>query len=169
LSVVFSAGGELAAQESDSLSWKTTRLFKSLEQASANPDSVFRLDLSNLKTRKFPPEVFQYKNLRYLNMSRNKIKEIPKEIARLIHLEVLVLNRNIIEVIPPELAALSNLVVLELWDNEISFFPDEMKNLKNLRKLELRGILFTPEEQNRILSLMPEECRVYMSPPCNCQ
>jgi Leucine-rich repeat (LRR) protein len=157
------------AQEADSVSWKTTRLYKSLAQASANPDSVFRLDLSKQKTRKFPPEVSQFKNLHYLNLARNKIKEIPKEITLLTKLEVLVLNRNLIEVLPPELGSLSNLVTLELWDNEITVFPDEMKNLKNLRKLELRGILFTPEEQNRILSLMPEECRVYMSPPCNCQ
>ena len=175
----------------DSVSLLNQRVYKNLTVALQNPDSVFILDLSKKKLKEFPADIFKLKNLQVLNLSRNEIKELPAEISTLANLQklnlsnndlkslpasmgdlsnltFLGLNRNVIESLPPEMGKLKNLEVLEMWDNELSEIPDELKGMYNLREWELRGILFTDEEQNRIRSLLPD-ARIYLSPSCNCK
>jgi Leucine-rich repeat (LRR) protein len=166
------------------------RVYKTLEGALQNPDSVYRLDLRYKKLKELPPEIQKLTQLRELNISKNKLRDlppwigslknlevldvssnklsaVPAEIGQLEKLVVLRLNRNLIETLPPETGNLMNLQVLEMWDNELISVPFEMKKLVNLKVFELRGILFNEQEQQQIRELLPETT-IYFSPSCNC-
>jgi hypothetical protein len=78
------------------------------------------------------------------------------------------LNRNVIESLPASIGEMDSLQVLELWDNEIGTLPEEIRNLKHLKVLELRGILFSDEQQKHFQELLPHT-RIYMSPSCDCK
>jgi Leucine-rich repeat (LRR) protein len=170
---------------------KQAKTFFNLEEARSQPDSVLKLSLRGKKLKEIPPEVFTFPNLQVLNLSKNNIKEIPSDISKLkalqeldlsnnkltnlpaqigelSNLSKLKLNRNEITSLPAEISALINLEVLEMWDNELDTVPDEIKNLAHLKVFELRGILFSDEEQTRIHSLLPET-KIYFSPSCNCK
>ena len=175
----------------DSITLSQQRVYKSLSVALQNPDSVFILDLSKKKLKQIPTEVSGFKNLQVLNLSRNKIMEVSGEIGSLAHLQqlnlsynkikqlpaeignlsnlvYLGLNRNLIETLPPEMGKLKALEVLEMWDNELGLVPEELRGMNSLRIWELRGILFSEEEQNSIHQLLPD-ARIYFSPSCNCK
>jgi Leucine-rich repeat (LRR) protein len=175
----------------DSLLLRQQKTFKSIAAASVQPDSVFKLDLSKQKHKEVPQEIRNFKNLQVLKLSRNKLKEIPEWIGELKKLQVLDLsynkikllpdsisnctdlvylglNRNVIETLPHTIGRLEFLEVIELWDNEIIALPGEIKQLHNLKTLELRGILFSQEEQEQIYNLLPET-NVFFSPSCNCK
>ena len=107
-------------------------------------------------------------NLQRLKANNNKLVEIPATIGKLSLLQKLELNRNVIEKLPEEIGKLNNLEELSLWDNELSDIPDEIKNLGSLKVLELRGILFTDEQQRRIHELLPYT-KLFFSPSCNCK
>lgn len=169
----------------------TNYVYKSLSVALQNPEQVYKLDLSKRKLKEIPADVFKLTRLRELNLSRNSIATIPPEISNLTALQrlnlanndidtlpdeignlqqlvYLGLNRNVIAELPPAIGNLQNLEVLELWDNEISIVPDELSKLTRLQTVELRGILFSDEEQARIRALVPN-ATVYFSPSCNCK
>ena len=188
---IFAMQSLIAQALLDSVTLLQQRVYKNLNIALQNPDSVFILDLSKKKLKEVPHDVFRLKNLQILNLSRNDIKDLPSEISILSNLQklnlsnnnlkrlppnigdlsnliFLSLNRNLIESLPPEIGKLKNLEVLEMWDNELSTIPDEVKGMYNLHEWELRGILFTEEEQHRIHSLLPD-ARIYFSPSCNCK
>lgn len=175
----------------DDDSLKNQKVFISLTEALQNPDSVFRLDLSKQKLTEIPSQVFQLKNLRELKANKNKISvipeainnlsllqtlslennrltKIPHQIGALKNLKYLNLNRNLIEAIPPEIGELFNLEYLELWDNEISEIADDIRFCGSLKTLELRGILFSDEQQKHIHDILPYT-KVYFSPSCNCK
>jgi len=175
----------------DSLALRNQKIFKSLAVASVTPDSVFILDMSKQKLKEVPEEIRKFKNLQILNLSRNRLREVPVWIGELKNLqridisnnklEVLTdsigscgnliylgLNRNILETLPRTIGRLEFLEVIELWDNEIISLPDEIKHLHNLKTLELRGILFSQEEQDQIHNLLPDT-DVFFSPSCNCK
>jgi len=182
----------VAAQDfSGEEAWMSTPVYRSLEEALQHPDSVYKLDLHRKRYTSFPKDILRLPNLRILNLSRNRIAVIPPEIAELKKLNeldlshnkltqvppalgsltqliVLNLNRNKITSLPPEMGDLVNLQTLEMWDNELDTVPDEFSNLKKLRKLELRGILFSDAQQERIRSLLPQ-ARIYFSPSCACK
>lgn len=167
------------------------KTFFSLSEALAQPDSVIKLNLRGKKLKEFPVEIFSFSNLQVLNLSRNKIKEIPAEIIKLKnlqeldmsnnditqlptqigqlkHLAKLKLNKNEITALPAEIGSLLNLEELEMWDNELDTIPDEIRNLMRLKVFELRGILFSDEQQRRIQDLLPQT-KIYFSPSCACK
>ncbi|MFM7217448.1 MAG: leucine-rich repeat domain-containing protein [Bacteroidota bacterium] len=167
-------------------------VYKTLEEALPAPQDVQILSLKNRRLTEVPKEVFDFPNLKELDLSRNKISVLPAEIGRLTGLQsldlsnnqldslpseignltslvYLGLNRNRIQYLPESIGELSSLEVFELWDNELEEVPDEIGKLQNLRLLELRGILFTQEEQTRIDQLVVKSAKVYMSPSCNCK
>ncbi|MCC6383702.1 MAG: leucine-rich repeat domain-containing protein [Bacteroidia bacterium] len=166
-------------------------VYKSLAEALAKPDSVYRLSLKGKKLKTFPTEVFQFKNLNSLDLSRNKLKEIPdsldqftslvelnlgynqltslpESVGSIKNLAVLKLYRNKITYLPAEMGKLIYLEELELWDNEIDVFPEEMHNCKLLKKIDLRGILMSDEKQHAIQALFPN-ARINFSPSCSCK
>jgi Leucine-rich repeat (LRR) protein len=190
VSMFFSASGQ-ETEPAENYIRPEKKVYKSLQAALQQPDSVFILELKGKKLKEFPEDIFklphlvvldlsknkirnipsrihELRNLEELDLSSNKISVIPVEVTQLTSLKKLSLNRNIIEFLPPETGKLTQLQYLELWDNEINDLPDEIKELKNLKILELRGILFSEEQQQRFLELLPN-AKVYMSPSCNCK
>nr|MBK9650531.1 leucine-rich repeat domain-containing protein [Bacteroidota bacterium] len=175
----------------DSLLIATARVYRNLSEALQNKDSVYILDLSKQKFATIPADVFLLTNLRILKMEKCKLQSINSEIEKLTllhelnlannkivvitpkigtlkNLKVLNLNRNLIEEIPIEIGNLRNLRELYMWDNELSIFPNELKQLSALKIFELRGILIDETDQQRIKALLPD-CKVMMSPSCNCK
>ncbi|MFN5347008.1 MAG: leucine-rich repeat domain-containing protein [Bacteroidota bacterium] len=174
----------------DSLTLSQQKVYKDLDFALNNADSVFALDLSKKKLKVVPDDIKKLPNLQWLKLEKNNLKDIPPWIGDLVNLQYLDLsnndlielpssigklenvyylglNRNLIENLPHEMGQMKNLQVLEMWDNELEAIPEEMKNLHNLQVLELRGILFSNDEQMQIESLLPDT-KVMFSPSCNC-
>lgn len=192
----FLFSGNLSAQSEtetpqNSVYPDTNRVYRSLREANLFPEYVFFLDLSRKRLDSIPAEIFQFVNLRELNLSRNKIESLPEDISKLkklekldlsnnnlaslpneisalVELKFLGLNRNVIDTLPPGIGGLRSLERLELWDNELRDVPDEISELKNLKVLELRGILFSDEQQARIDELVVKSAKIFMSPSCNC-
>jgi Leucine-rich repeat (LRR) protein len=175
----------------DSLTLDTLYAYTSIEEALKNPDKVIKLELRKKKLKTFPKEIFQFKNLQYLDLSKNDIKEIPSEIASLKNLQYFSISKNSLESLPVELGELSNvyyfnanqneltaipyqmgklskLQYMDLWSNNIESFPNELKDLKSLKVLDLRVILIPDAEQDRIQAMLPK-AKVYFSPFCKCQ
>lgn len=175
----------------DDDSVKAQKIYYSLSEALQNPDSVYRLDLSKQKLSEIPAGVFELKNLIQLKANKNRITEIPAEIeklrllqeisfnnnkirrippqiGKLKNLRYIHMNRNLIEEVPDEIGQLFNLEELHLWDNEIGVISDDIRFCSSLRMLELRGILFSSEQQKHVIELLPYT-KVFFSPSCNCK
>lgn len=175
----------------DSLTLDTVHAFTSLEEALKNPDKVYKLILRKKKLKEFPREIFQFKNLQYLDLSKNNIKEIPAEIAELTNLQYFNISKNALETIPPQIGELTQLYYLnanqnelftlppqigklsklkymDLWSNNIEKFPAEMRYLSSLKMLDLRVILIPDSEQERIQQMLPKT-KIFFSPYCKCQ
>lgn len=164
--------------------------YESLEEALAAPkDSVYSLKLKS-RLKKIPPEVFEFKNLQWLDLSKNRLKEIPPEIGLLKNLKKLILEKNKIESLPPEIGQLEDLRELIINRNELETLPDEIGNLKKLRyidmwsnnitglpptmdqmyalqEVDLRVIVFTEQEQENIKAVL-QNVTLKMDEHCNC-
>lgn len=148
------------------------KLFKGLDEAlQVSADSVYRLDLSKSKLTALPSEVFQFKNLRELDLSKNKLTDVkgisaltdlrilnltknklsnfPEEICSLSDMRNLFLGKNNIEIIPSCIQNLQSLIVLDLWYNPIDDLPEELITLRNLRSLDLSGLNFSQSFQKK--------------------
>ncbi len=166
------------------------KVFTSMSQALMQPDSVFRLKLRRKGYKQIPAEVFNFKNLRELDLIGNKIERIPNEISSLQQLEILRLGSNQIEVIgkeivglsklryldlgknkiqalPFEIGELSNLEFLQIWGNDITLLPESIQNLNKLKYLDMRAILLTDSEREDVLEQLPQT-EIFISPGCNC-
>jgi Leucine-rich repeat (LRR) protein len=175
----------------DSLTLDTLTAITSISDAMKDPDKVIKLELRKKRLKTFPKEIFQFKNLQYLDLSKNNIVEIPASISELKNLQVLILSKNEIETLPkeigslkmlqifnvnqndltslpPEIGDLTNLKNMDLWSNNVDKFPTEIRNLKNLLVLDLRVILIPDAEQDRLQALLPKT-KIYFSPYCKCQ
>ena len=166
------------------------KVFTNLSQALMQPDSVLRVKLRRKGFKEIPAEVFNFKNLKELDLIGNKIKRIPSEISNLPHLEILRLGNNEIEVIgkeisslnklryldlgknniqalPFEIGELSSLEFLQIWGNDITLLPESIQNLSKLKYLDMRAILLTDSEREDVLEQLPQT-EVLISPGCNC-
>lgn len=108
-----------------------------------------------------PPELFQLKSLRILNLKYNLFTELPNDIANLINLNELLLRGNNLVRIPdcieelpnlnilnlgkcgmktlnPKIGKLRALKILDLAANDLSELPDAFASLLNLEKLKLQ-------------------------------
>ena len=175
----------------DSLTLDTMTAYTDLQTALKNPEKVVKLELRKQKFKTFPPEIWQFPNLQYLDLSKNQITEVPDSISKLKNLQVLHLSRNKIEFLPREIGDLTNLMILDinqneltsippqigklkklkyldLWSNNISIFPEELKEISgNLMVLDLRVILINSTTQEHIRQMLPTTT-IYFSPPCKC-
>lgn len=182
--------GNSFAQSADSYLADTSAIFTSIEQASLNPDAVYKLRLRKLPSNEIPEVVFTFKNLVWLDVSKNKLTEIPVSIGKLVHLEYfsasknrlksvpytmgllknlksLILNQNEIETLPKEIGNLENLEYLDLWSNEIDQFPASMSALKKLAVVDMRVINVNEPEQKSLQKLLPK-AEIIFSQGCNC-
>tara|TARA_B110000438_G_C15613684_1_gene563345 strand:+ start:17 stop:640 length:624 start_codon:yes stop_codon:yes gene_type:complete len=168
----------------------TCKIYKSIEQAKANPKAVYILDLSKKKLSAIPNEISLFKNLQVLklsknkisnidtsisfplliqeiNLSRNKLELFPLKVLTLSNLKRLILNQNIIKNIPDGINELQNLIYLDMWSNNLSKISNNIKFLNKLEELDLRVIMFSNKEKERIRNLIPN-AKVHFSNSCNC-
>ena len=189
LSFVFSK--QLDAQLLDSVTIWKMEAFTNLDSALKNPDKVIKLNLKRKHLKTFPPEIFKFKNLQYLDVSKNSIKEIPEGIGELIQLQYFTcnktglerlpkeigllknlryinINQNELEGLPPQFGNLASLEIADMWSNNLADFPETLINLKALKVLDLRNILLSDEQQNHLQELMPK-AKIFFSPSCKCK
>jgi Leucine-rich repeat (LRR) protein len=169
----------------------TAKVYYSIQQALANPKIVYRINLSKQKLKAFPEELIHFPNLNELVLDKNKIDSIPpvigkikylqilsiqsnkldticKEVFWLQHLRKLNLGDNLISYIPTDLEKLQKLEVLGLWDNPIQVYPAVLADLPKLKILDLLNNQMGRNTQERLQNSLPD-CRIIMSPPCNCE
>jgi Leucine-rich repeat (LRR) protein len=166
------------------------KLFTSLKKAMVQPDSVFRLKLKRKGYREIPVEIFNFKNLKELDLVGNKIIQIDPKIGLLTKLEILKLSRNQIQLIPTSIAKLNalkyldvglnkinalpeemktmqSLEFLQIWGNELTVIPETISKMPNLKWLDMRAIILTETEKEDIQNDFPQ-VKVLFSPGCNC-
>ncbi len=174
----------------DSLTLVTLTAFTSIDEAMKHPEQVIKLELRKKRFKKFPPEIFKFINLQYLDISKNNIEELPVEIGQLKDLQYFAISKNGLQEFPTQIGDLTNLIyldannndltslpteigkleklkTLDLWSNDVDKFPTEIRNLKNLKLLDLRVIMIPDAEQARVQSLLPNT-KIFFSPFCKC-
>jgi Leucine-rich repeat (LRR) protein len=156
---------------------QTDRIYTYEELSTANPDSVFRLDLSKNKFQTVPSDIYKFKNVTEVNLSQNKLTALPDEfyfpnlqvlnlekndldtfsqaICNNTTLKQLLLGKNDIAVVPECIGDLTELTVLDIWFNPIRELPMSLTNLKKLRYMDLRGITFSNDFQKKWTALLP--------------
>jgi leucine-rich repeat protein SHOC2 len=175
----------LRAPELDS-----ARTYRNLQRALAQPELVYRLDLSGQKLKEVPEEVRLLVNLNALDLAHNKLKELPVWLGELrymqefrasrnkledfpaaicafTHLKRLDLHRNRLTALPPCLGELKELMAMDLWSNDLGEFPEELAGMRGLRFMDLRAIQYNQEEIDHIRQLLPW-AKINFSAPCNC-
>lgn len=165
-------------------------IYTDLKEASRNPEDVYRLHLKRMKLDELPKEVFDFPNLEELDISKNRFSELPEDIGRLTtlkrliaiknkmkrvspaigelkNLKQLILNQNELNTLPPEIGNCEELEYLDLWSNEISSLPKTMQRMQYLEEVDLRVIVFSPHEWDRIKAALPD-VQIHVSPGCGC-
>ncbi|MEM7512247.1 MAG: leucine-rich repeat domain-containing protein [Bacteroidota bacterium] len=111
--------------------------YADLNLALLNPDKVGALHFREGEFEEFPLEIFQFKNLRILDLNMNQIKVLPEEISILTKLEKLDLSYCSLEYLPESIGSLQNLKSLLLLENDIDSLPESIGSLRQLEKLHL--------------------------------
>lgn len=109
------------------------KTYYSLEEATQNPEKVYKLSLSGKKYKTIPKEIFYLTNLQVLDLSDNKIETIPAEMGNLKRLQFLNLYHNRIKVLPAEMQELGNLHTLYVADNRLTEIPAWVGGMGKLR------------------------------------
>lgn len=190
--LVISLALRVNAQELlDSAQLEQTYVYMDLQEAMRFPDKVIRLELRKKKLKSVPQEIFQFRNLQwldlgknnitelpdsiyklenlqYLNVSKNRLVSLPKEIGKLTNLVYLNANNNDLIGLPPQIGNLEKLRVLDLWSNDFSDFPESLSRLKELRVLDVRAITLSQETIAQLKKWLPQ-ANVHYDIPCNCK
>ncbi len=178
------------AQLLDTVALEACPTYTNLAEALKDPDKVIKLSLRKKKYKEFPREIYQFKNLQWLDLSKNAIKELPDSVAEFKFLQFFSISKNGLERLPLNIGKLKNLKYInvnqnnltrlpytfgdlenlefaDLWSNSFDEFPESLKNLKKLRSMDLRNILIPKNIQQGLESVLPKAI-IYFSPPCNC-
>ncbi len=174
----------------DSTALEACQEYTDLAEALKEPEKVIKLVLRKKKFKEFPKELYQFKNLQYLDLSKNSIKELPDSlisfkslqffsisknglerlplnIGKLKTLRYINVNQNDLTRLPYTFGELENLQYADLWSNNLEEFPETLKNLKSLKSMDLRNILIPKVNQQDLENALPNAI-IYFSPPCNC-
>jgi hypothetical protein len=107
------------------------KVYRDLEEALENKETVEVLVLTRLNLDTFPSQILDFKNLRILNLSFNRLKKIPPTISKLQKLERIALMENELTELPYELVYMEKLKALLLLGNQLHeedlFFLREKK------------------------------------------
>lgn len=179
-----------ACAQSDDTFFQDVPVYTSLKEAVKNPMAVRRLSLVKMKLGKVPSEIFEMENLEELDLSRNRIRVLPPAIAQLRKLRILKLQKNQLESLPEETGQLRRLEILDVsrnplyrlpeslgkcsslrqilaWDTNLSDLPATLNQLENLQEIDLRVILFSREDMQRLSEAFPR-IRIHFSGECHC-
>jgi hypothetical protein len=101
---------------------------------------IRELDLSRNQIKTIPADIGKLKKLQKINLSNNKLKKVNKAIGKLTDLEELDLSRNNIEELPPELAQCTKLKKVDVSSNSFQDFPMVLTELPALEVLNMQHI-----------------------------
>lgn len=103
-------------------------------------DEIYALNLSDSNINELPEELFQFKNLQYLNLSTNRFKDKEKlfdDLAKLPNLIILELNRCYLRALPDNINKLKGLQMLSLSFNDFRVINESLGELTSLKYLNL--------------------------------
>ena len=106
---------------------------------SSNSEFNNYLDLTSLRLKSLPIEIFNIANLQTLTLYDNQLTSLPNEIGNLTNLETLILNNNQLTSLPNEIGNLTNLKTLILSGNQLTALPRNFSNLTALSQLNLNN------------------------------
>lgn len=116
--------------------------YTSLIEALKNPESVFRLNLSNQEFKLSDEQWATFINLEYLSLKNDHLKEIPLGITKLKSLKLIDLSGNDFKKLPTEFRNLSTLEEVILNDEINMNLPKTLtilSKLPNLKSLHLEN------------------------------
>ncbi len=134
-------------------------VFISLDDAIRNPTKVYKLNLSRMKLKAIPKEVYTFVNLQQLDLSYNEITEVPKEIGMLKNLQKLDFTHNKIKELPATISLFKNLEEFLIGSNQLKTIPLGMIQLKKLLLLEVEENKI-PEKEVAKLQLQMPNCDI---------
>lgn len=107
-----------------------------------------KLDLSNLKLKRIPKELFDLVHLEILDLSSNKISTLPSGVRNFKNLKQLILSNNPIKKLPVSIGLFNQLTEIELDKGKLKDFPEALLKIQSLEKISLRNneIDFLPPE-----------------------
>lgn len=115
------------------------------------------LDLKNCGLKKIPEEIFEYPELKTINLSndsycdhdmKNQIVSVPASISKLKNLTLLNLSNNQVSSISEEISKLKALQYLDLSNNKLTHLSEKIANMTSLKELNL---------ENNPFDLLPPE------------
>ncbi len=182
---------QVNAQLLDSIAIDTVPTYTLQRALKQDPLKVYKLSLKKMKLSAIPQEILEFKNLQILDLQKNKLKTFPKEITNfpylqelnisankietvtkelgtLIHLKKIIANSNKIISLPKEIRNLKKLEFIDIWGNDIGSLPHEIQELQgNLKEIDMRVILMSKEEHQKIKELLPDT-KIRFSKSCDC-
>lgn len=109
----------------------TDEWFSSIDDAKANAENVWYLDLGLQKLKSFPKEILDFKNVKHLYLQVNYWAAIPNEIGNLKKLEILDISSNYyLKTLPEGLKACTSLKQLIIKDHKLN--QGEIAKIKKL-------------------------------------
>lgn len=114
--------------------------FNTIKRALSNPGKVIVLKIDPLEhhINEIPKEIFEFPNLREIELTDQNISIIPKEIKFAKHLEKLNLVGNSITEIPTQICECDNLQELRIG-GDFKSFPECLKTMKSLKHLSVQS------------------------------
>lgn len=106
------------------------------------------LDLKNCGLREIPDEIFEFDNLRIIDLGndpycdvqdKNQILFIPSDIKKLRNLVKLVLSDNDLDFLSSDIVELPKLKYLDLRYNRLKAIPDKLASMSSMEELLLEG------------------------------
>ena len=156
--------------------------YKNIQEALAQPDSVYRLSLidinlsqstlhfdtfTNLQSLRLfnnqlislPASITNLAYLQELSIYENNLTSLPATIQKLTHLRKFEMNFNALTYIPLQIGSLTNITEMDLRYNHLYVMPTEIHFLTKLRILNLSGNVISYTERRRIQNLLPN-CKI---------
>ncbi|BDS11263.1 SMI1/KNR4 family protein [Aureispira anguillae] len=135
-----------------------TSLWIDLEEDLTNHNSldekIESISFNTFQTSSLPKKIFDFINLKELDLRGLGLKLLSPKIENLVHLKLLNINSNHLENLPKELFALSNLEQLYLSSNRLKKIPPEIKELKKLKSLSINGNLLNKKQIDELQTML---------------
>jgi Leucine-rich repeat (LRR) protein len=122
--------------------------FENLDSALLHKNCVITLKLRESGLKKFPKEVVEFPNLKYLDLAMNDFDTVPDEIGQLTHLTDFITAYSSVKYISPAIGNLKKLRNINMIDNNLTYLPDSICALPALEMLILKGNKITHLPQN---------------------